>query len=82
LFLGNKDDVLYIGVSINGIGRPSSKSHHAKLARLECNRVLVYPCLTRQMAHKLEIFLIAKLMPKYNKRLPLKSLNSNGSTSN
>jgi hypothetical protein len=59
---------LYIGMSGNGMSRCANRVHkQAEVARAECDSVLVYPCVDRKAADKLESLLIKNMQPKYNK---------------
>jgi hypothetical protein len=62
------DEPLYIGMSKNLLRRAAS-SHRRAIN--ECDRILLYPCVSVWTARELEAILIAKLRPKYNKRLHL-----------
>jgi hypothetical protein len=58
---------LYVGMGGDLLQRCAQKAHrHAKTARAECNRVLIWPCQSEEKAKLLEELLICKLKPKYN----------------
>lgn len=65
LMLG--DVCLYIGMGRNMLGRIGGESHHCWLAIRECDKVLLWPCKTHDAAFKLELILIRRLKPRYNK---------------
>lgn len=64
----NEGIILYVGKSKNGINRPFDPYHnYAKEAKKEANELHLYICDDEQEAIKLEIELIRKYKPKYNK---------------
>lgn len=62
-----KDVCLYVGMGGNILGRIGGQSHHCFRAIRECDRVLLWPCRSVDAAFKLEIILIRRLKPSYNK---------------
>ena len=61
---------LYVGSSVNGLGRPAQPNHKQALeARKQCNRVLVYFCKFESEAREAERLLISNLRPIFNKQL-------------
>lgn len=65
LMLG--DVCLYIGMGRNVLGRAASEGHHCWLAIRDCDKVLLWPCKSHDAAFKLELILIRRLKPRYNK---------------
>lgn len=65
------DQVLYVGMSRIGLGRPTSARHHR--LRLEAvqdtDRMLVWPCAGEAAARALEHLLIRTLRPQLNQRV-------------
>jgi hypothetical protein len=70
VYLFMKDNKpLYIGMTGDGLARCGSRGHkQATVARDECDEVMIYPCISRQHAERLETLLIWHLQPAYNKR--------------
>ena len=60
------DEVLYIGMSKNGVQRTAQVNHDHAKARAEATRVLLYPCKSSQAAERLERVLIRGLCPTSN----------------
>ncbi len=66
----SRKEVLYVGLSQNGLTRPFDTLHH-KLGgsqRNEVTKLKVYPCKSLDSARKAERILIAALNPKWNER--------------
>lgn len=59
---------LYIGMAKRMLGRIGSLHRQAESAIEECDEVLLYPCVSVKAAVELEIILIGKLKPTYNKQ--------------
>ena len=60
---------LYVGQASSLLSRAASKRHkQAEQARAECDKLLLYPCVSHRAALSLESLLISKLQPKYNWR--------------
>ena len=61
------NEAIYVGSSAFGLERPGKRSHQeAHRAKLEANRVCIYPCVDEQAARDVESALIFVLKPKYN----------------
>ena len=60
-------ECLYVGMATRLLGRIGG-NHHRKEAIAECDRVLLWPCVSKPAAARLEEILIAGLNPRYNKR--------------
>jgi len=61
------NEVLYVGMSRNGIGRPAYPQHEAALARKKSDDVRIWTCRSLAEAKRLESFLIRKWKPAYNR---------------
>jgi excinuclease UvrABC nuclease subunit len=59
---------LYVGMSKNGISRPFEPTHHAKKVRQEADSLDLYLCDSKEEAAVLQLALIHRLNPKYNRR--------------
>src|SRR5688572_30365960 len=61
-------DVLYVGVSVNGLGRPLSSNHHRLTpgAVLDGDALDIYQFTTKEDAIAAEVELIARLRPHLN----------------
>lgn len=59
------EECLYIGMSGRLLGRIGGR-HHQKRAMRECDKVLLFPCKSKEAANALETILIGKMKPKYN----------------
>lgn len=58
---------LYVGMSDALIHRAAAKNHRqAVRSRAECDKVLLYPCLSIAAAKQLETLLISRLHPPSN----------------
>ena len=56
-------------MSGDGMARSASSGHKQAIrSRKICDEVLIWPCVSRNAANRLERFLIASLKPKFNKR--------------
>jgi hypothetical protein len=67
----NPTQVLYVGMSANGLSRPFNPKHH-KLSthgRDAVESVKIYPCRSVHAARMAERLLIASLRPVWNSRL-------------
>ncbi len=62
---------LYIGMSGNGIGRPTGRHNQAVIAKKMCDEVIIYPTNSVEDANKLEDVLIGILRPEYNQQNPM-----------
>lgn len=69
-------EVLYVGMSSNGIERPFSPTHHALDydRELAVDTIKVYPCHNMAAARRVERMLIVGLNPKWNKRQTVESI--------
>lgn len=62
-----EDRPIYVGMGRSLLGRCSGLGHHkAHTARKECDKVLLFPCIHLEAAHKLETILIGRFQPQYN----------------
>jgi hypothetical protein len=61
-------ECLYVGISGSVMGRIRSGRHHSWKAIKECDKVLLWPCISFDAALRLESILIQRLHPRYNKR--------------
>ena len=68
-------DCMYVGMSLTGIGRPLSTSHHAIKDFLDGDFLQIFHCAGEDIAD-LEAWLIHVLKPKRNLAKPIKSVRS------
>ena len=59
----------YIGLSSHGVARTAGANHQKASLRANADRILIYPCKSLALAHRLERALILAIQPPANKRL-------------